>query len=149
MVTTCNHSAMKLVAMMGEGVGILLHKVPLHRQIIVCVLIMTDYANRDNCLFAAVVPVSNAGKRQIEIASGSLKGNLFGKREDYSYDVPEGVVHVSLSKEDKSEGAISIGSGTGDVSLKWDKAAKKAYVHAWVNGSVGSNHVTWTIYGWV
>ena len=87
--------------------------------------------------------------RQIEIASGSLKGNLFGAREDYSYDVPEGVVHVSLSKEDKSEGAFSIGSGTGDVSLKWDKAAKKAYVHAWVNGSVGSNHVTWTVYGWI
>lgn len=87
--------------------------------------------------------------RRIEIASGSLKGNLFGRREDYSYDVPEGVVHISLSKEDKSEGAISIGSGTGDVTLKWDKEAKKAYVHAWVNGSLGSNHVTWTIYGWV
>ena len=110
---------------------------------------MTDYASRDNCLFVATTPVSNAGTRQIEIASGSLKGNFFGKREDYSYDVPEGVVHVSLSKEDKSEGAFSIGSGTGDVSLKWDKAAKKAYIHAWVNGSVGSNHVTWTIYGWM
>jgi hypothetical protein len=99
--------------------------------------------------FAATVSTKNAELRRIEIASGSLKGNLFGKKEDYSYDVPEGVVHVSLSKDDKSEGAFSIGSGTGDVTLKWDKAAKKAYVHAWVNGSVGSNHVTWTIYGYL
>ena len=87
---------------------------------------------------------------RIEIASGSLKGKLFGAKEDYSYDVPEGVVHVSLRKEDKSGGVFNIGSGTGDVSLNWDKAAKKAYVHAWVNGSVGSgNHVTWTVYGWI
>ena len=99
--------------------------------------------------FTATLTARNTEMRRIEIASGSLKGNFFGKKEDYAYDVPEGVVHVSLSKDDKSEGAFSIGSGTGDVNLKWDKAAKKAYVHAWVNGSVGSNHVTWTIYGWV
>ena len=86
--------------------------------------------------------------RRIEIASGSLKANFFGTKEDYSYDVPDGVVNVSISKKDKG-GGFSIGSGTGDASLKWDKAAKKAYVHAWVNGSFGSNHVTWTVYGWI
>ena len=89
-----------------------------------------------------------AERRRIEIASGSLRGNLFGKREDYSYDVPDGVVHVSLNSEDKSDAGLNIGSGNGDVTLKWDKAARKAYVHAWVNGSIGSNHMAWTVYGW-
>ena len=111
---------------------------------------MTDHSGMLHQFhFTDTTSSKKAEIRRIELASGSLKANLLGTKEDYSYDVPEGVVHVSISKEDKS-GGVSIGSGTGDASLKWDKAAKKAYVHAWVNGSAfGSNHVTWTVYGWI
>ena len=87
---------------------------------------------------------------RIEIASGSLQGNLFGKREDYSYEVPEGMVNVKLTKVDKSENTVNFGEGIGGVTLNWEKEAKKAHVHAWVNGSFGGpgNHVTWTVWGY-
>ena len=91
----------------------------------------------------------NSGPGHIELGSGSLRGNLLGGREDYSYDVPDGVKHVSLSWEDKSDNGINFGSGNGEVRMTWDKATKKAYVHAWVNGSTGSNHVVWTVYAWI
>lgn len=91
----------------------------------------------------------NSGPRRIEIGSGSLRGNLFGGRKDYYYDVPDGVKNVSLSWEDKSDNGINFGSENGEVRLNWDKAAKKAHVHAWVNGSIGSNHVVWTVYAWI
>ena len=98
------------------------------------------------CLFLFIG--SNTG-RCIEIGSGSIRGDLFGKRRDYTYDVPDGAIHVSLDVQDKCDAQINIGSGNGDVTLKWDKAAKKAHVHAWVNGAIGRNHFEWTVYAWL
>ena len=88
---------------------------------------------------------------RIDLGSGNLKGSWgFGKREDYTYDVPDGAIHVSLDAEDKSSNNLNIGSGNGKVTLNWDKSAKKARVHAWVNGALGApNEVRWTVYAWV
>ena len=75
---------------------------------------------------------------RIDLGSGNLKGSFgFGKREDYTYDVPNGAIHVSLDAEDKSSDSLNIGSGNGKVALKWDREGKKARVHAWVNGAAG------------
>ena len=88
---------------------------------------------------------------RIELGSGCLKGSFwFGDKKDYTYDVPEGTIHVSLSHEDLSSNTLNIGEGNGDVTLNWDKSARKAHVHAWVNGAVGSpNEVRWTVYAWI
>ena len=54
---------------------------------------------------------------------------------------------VSLDYNDQSANSPNIGSGNGKATLHWDKAAKKARVHAWVNGAVGAaNEVRWTVY---
>ena len=90
---------------------------------------------------------------RIDLGSGNLKGSFgFGKREDYVYDVPDGVrvINVSLDQNDRSQNSLNIGNGNGKVTLNWDVAAKKAYVHAWVNGAAGAaNEVTWTVYAWI
>ena len=45
---------------------------------------------------------------------------------------------------------FNIGNGNGKVTLRWDKAARKAHVHAWVNGALGSpNEVRWTVHCWI
>lgn len=75
---------------------------------------------------------------------------MFGKKEDYYYDAPDGTIQVSLDFSDKSKDTLNIGNGNGKVTLSWDKAAKKAKVHAWVNGAVGApNEVQWTVYAWI
>ena len=83
----------------------------------------------------------------IAIGSGNLKGSfMFGKREDYTYDVPDGAIDVQLSYEDASPAGINLGSGNGAVTLNWDKSSKKAHVHAWVNGALGApNEVKWKV----
>lgn len=88
---------------------------------------------------------------KIELGSGNLKGSFgFGKKEDYTYDVPENAIHVSMDQEDKSSDTLNIGNGNGKVTLRWDKAARKAHVHAWVNGALGSaNEVRWTVHCWI
>lgn len=88
---------------------------------------------------------------KIELGSGNLKGSFgFGKKEYYLYDVPKNAIHVSIDHEDKSSDTINIGNGNGKVTLRWDKAAGKAHVQAWVNGTLGSaNEVRWTVYGWL
>ena len=88
---------------------------------------------------------------KIELGSGNLKGSFgFGKREDYTYDVPENAIHVSIDQEDKSSNSLNIGDGNGKVTLNWDKAGRKAHVHAWVNGALGAaNEVRWTVYCWL
>ena len=90
---------------------------------------------------------------KIDVGSGNLKGSFgFGKREDYTYDLPVGVqvINVSFSMEDKSSNSLNIGEGNGKATLKWDKAANKAHVHAWVNGAAGAaNEVKWTVYAWI
>ena len=88
---------------------------------------------------------------RIDLGSANLKGSYgFGKKENYTYDVPDGAIHVSLDAEDKSSDSLNIGSGNGKVTLKWDREGKKARVHAWVNGAVGSrNEVRWTVYAWI
>ena len=88
---------------------------------------------------------------RIELGSGNLKGSWgFGKKEDYTYDVPDGAISVSLDVNDRSQNTLSIGDGNGKATLNWDKSAKKAHVHAWVNGALGSpNEIQWTVYAWV
>ena len=88
---------------------------------------------------------------RIDLGSANLKGSFgFGKREDYTYDVPDGAIHVSLDAEDNSSDSPNIGSGNGKVTLDWDREEKKARVHAWVNGAAGSpNEVRWTVYAWI
>lgn len=85
---------------------------------------------------------------KINVGSGHLRSNfVFGKTENYTYNVPDGAISVSLSYEDVSNNALSIGAGSGDVTLKWTKGSDEAYVHAWVNGALGApNEVTWTVY---
>lgn len=89
-----------------------------------------------------------ANTLKIELGSGNLKGSFgFGKREDYTYDVPDGAIHVSLNYKDVSLNTLNIGNGNGKVTLNWDKNAKKAHVHAWVNGAAGApNEVKWTVF---
>jgi hypothetical protein len=49
---------------------------------------------------------------KIELGSGNLKGSFgFGKKEDYTYDVPENAIHVSMHHEDKSSDTLNIGNG--------------------------------------
>ena len=73
-----------------------------------------------------------------------------GKRRDYTYDVPDEAIFVSMSKTDASSDSVSIGSGNGEATLRWDRNARKAHVHAWVNGKVsGKNHIQWTVYAWL
>ena len=88
---------------------------------------------------------------RIDIGSGILRGNgWFGKKEDYEYDVPDGAISVSLDFDDRSSSSPNIGVGNGNATVKWDKSAKKAYVHAWVNGAVsGSNEVRWKVICWI
>ena len=88
---------------------------------------------------------------KIELGSGNLKGSFgFGKKEDYTYDVPENALHVSLDHEDKGSDNLNFGSGNGKVTLRWDKVGRKAHVHAWVNGALGSpNEMRWTVYCWL
>ena len=75
--------------------------------------------------------------RCIVLGSGSIRGNIFGKKEDHTYNVPDGAIFVSIDR-------------SGNATLTWDQAAKKAYVHAWVNGAVfGSNRISWTVSAWV
>ena len=119
-------------------------------------LIMLQLILQLSSNFAATKSIQNESRTSqncfcIELGSENLKGSFgFGKREDYTYDVPDEVIHVSLNSEDKSSNDFNLGSGNGKVTLTWDKLAKKAYVHAWVNGAVGDpNEVRWTIYAWL
>jgi hypothetical protein len=88
---------------------------------------------------------------KIELGSGNLKGAFgFGKKKDYTYDVPENAVHVSIHYEDMSSNNFNYGNGNGKATLCWYKAPKKARVCAWVNGALGSpNEVRWTVYCWI
>ena len=88
---------------------------------------------------------------RIELGSGNLKGSFGrGKTEDYTYDVPQNAIHVSMHHEDASLDTFNIGTGNGTVTLSWDKAARKVLVLASVNGAVGSpNEVRWTVYYWI
>ena len=88
---------------------------------------------------------------RIDLGSGNLKGSFgFGKKEDYTYDVPDRAIHVSLDAEDRSENNLNVGNGNGKVTLRWDKPGRKAHVHAWVNGALGAaNEVRWTVYAWI
>ena len=86
---------------------------------------------------------------KVEIGSGSITGNLFGKKRDFTYNVPDGAIAVTFSSEDNSPNSLNIGSGNGKATLNWDKQARKAHVHAWVDGAVGGgNSVSWTVYAW-
>ena len=74
---------------------------------------------------------------KIELGSGNLKGSFgCGKKEDYTYDVPENAIHVSMHHEDVSSDTFNIGNGNGKVTLYWDKEKRKAHVHAWVTGAI-------------
>ena len=88
---------------------------------------------------------------KIELGSANLKGSFgCGKKEDYTYDVPENAIHVSMHHEDVSSDTFNIGTGNGKVTLRWDKAGRKALVHAWINGAIGKpNEVRWTVYCWI
>ena len=87
---------------------------------------------------------------KIELGSGNLKGS-FGVGYvilDYTYDVPENAVHVSMHHKDKSSDILYIGNGK--VTLRWDKATRKAHVQACVNASIGrTNEVKWTVHCWI
>ena len=87
----------------------------------------------------------------MDLGSWSIRGSfLFGCKEDYTYDVPDGAIQVSLCAEDRSQDTLNIGSGNGKVTLNWDRSERKAHVHAWVNGAVGSpNEMRWTVFAWV
>ena len=89
--------------------------------------------------------------RRIVIGSDSVRSRgWFGGRYDYEYNVPAGAFSVAFTKEDGSSNGMNWGSGNGNATLKWDKDARKAYVHAWVNGKmVGSNRISWTVSAWV
>eukprot|EP00111_Clytia_hemisphaerica_P013718 TCONS_00040351-protein len=89
---------------------------------------------------------------KIDLGSGYLRGPFFafGKKEDYTYDVPENVIHVSIDQEDQSANTLNVGNGNGKAKLRWDQASRKAHVHAWVNSAVGrANEIHWTVYCWV
>jgi len=90
---------------------------------------------------------------KLPVGSGHLKSSAgFGKREDYTYDVPDQAVWASLDYDDMSGNTISLGSGSGKVSLRYEPSEKKAYVHAWVNGSAffwAHNEMKWTVYAWM
>ena len=87
-------------------------------------------------------------KSEVEIGSDSIRGAgwLFGAKRDYTYDVPDGTVAVNFKTEDLSSDCMNVGDGNGKATLSWKPGDKKAYVHAWVNGAVGSaNHVKWKV----
>ena len=85
---------------------------------------------------------------EVEIGSDSIRGAgwLFGAKKDYTYDVPDGAVTVKFKCEDLSSDCLNIGSGNGKATISWKRGDRKAHVHAWVNGAVGSaNEVRWTV----
>ena len=86
-------------------------------------------------------------QKEIVIATGNIRGSRFqGHREDYYYDVPEGTIALGFHTSDNSPNALTIGSGNGEATLNWTKGEKKAHVHAWVNGTIGSpNEISWKI----
>ena len=89
---------------------------------------------------------------RLPVGSGNLKSSgLFGHRRDYTYDVPHQAVWVSLDYNDKSSrSGVNMGSGNGNVTLRYEPSEKKAYVHAWVNGCGGGrNEMEWTVYAWM
>lgn len=82
------------------------------------------------------------------IGSDRLRGSgWFGKRRDYTYNVPHGAIHVRIEDEDGSSNGMNIGNGNGKATLSWSRGDSEAYVHAWVNGTVvGSNEIKWNVY---
>ena len=89
--------------------------------------------------------------QQVTLGSSNLKGSWgFGKKEDYTYSVPQGTLHVSLTAEDKSANTLNIGNGNGKVTLQWPAGDASCNVHAYVNGALGkANEVAWTVTAWV
>ena len=87
----------------------------------------------------------------LTLMSANLKGSMgFGKKEDYTCNVPPNTVHVSLSAEDHSRNTLNIGRGNGKVTLEWVQGQTQCKVHAWVNGAAGQpNEVSWTLTGWL
>ena len=85
--------------------------------------------------------------REVEIGSGNIRGSyMFGSKQDFYYDVPDGITALGFRTEDTSANTLNIGSGNGQATLHWNKGEKKARVHAWVNGAVGSpNEISWTV----
>ena len=90
---------------------------------------------------------------RLPIASGNIRSSAgFGRKEDYTYDLPDGAIWASIDPENISGNTISLGSGSGKATMKVDMANKKAHVHAWVNGSAvfwAHNEVKWTVYAWM
>ena len=88
--------------------------------------------------------------RRIKLGSGSLRSHgWFGTKRDFSYTVPYNVYCVSLKPRDRSTAGLTLLRGNGKATLSWTKGSPRAYVHAWVNGKVwGTNHITWTVWGW-
>ena len=88
---------------------------------------------------------------KIELGAGNLKGSLgFGNKENYTYDVPETAIYVSLHHKDTNFDTLNTEDGNGKVTLRWDKARRKAYIEAWVKAAAGSaNEVRWTVYCWI
>ena len=88
---------------------------------------------------------------RIEIGSGSISNNSWlGGRYDYEYNVPAGAEEVGFDMSEGGIGILSIGSGNGNATLKWERGSTKAYVHAWVNGKfIGKNRISWTAYAYV
>jgi hypothetical protein len=82
------------------------------------------------------------------VGSDHLRGNgLFGKRRDYTYNVPPEAITVYMQDEDNSCNGQNIGSGNGKATLSWSREDSKAHVHAWVNGAIGgSNEIEWKVY---
>ena len=81
---------------------------------------------------------------------GDLKGNLFGKKKDFYYNIPKDACYVSLRQFDHSSSGLNIGNGKGKATLSgWSRGNRLAKVHAWVNGKAwGSNHISWTVWVW-
>ena len=96
-----------------------------------------------HCQFAHLVKMSI---REVEIGSGNIRGSfLVGNKQDFYYDVPEGTTALGFRTKDTSANTLNIGGGNGKATLHWNKGEKKARVHAWVNGAVGSpNEISWT-----
>ena len=87
------------------------------------------------------------------IGSGSVRSHgffsMFGGRYDYEYDVPNGAIHVTFGMDDSSCNSLNLWptDRNGNATLKWDKVAGKAYVHAWVVGTIGGvNRISWKVY---
>ena len=92
-------------------------------------------------------PQTETKPKEVVIASGSIRGNFWGQKKDFAYAVPDGAINVRIETEDLSPNSLNLGSGNGKATLSWDKSARTAHVHAWVNGAIGrGNHIIWTIY---